>query len=125
MLNITEVGQRIEQLANKIHAPARVMPTYGYSKNDGTPHIEVNGAVYYYLSLERDAKSMDRKTSDLDTLLYWAFDNITLSMASDYAAYNKDPKKDFWEVMFEHQLSLLEIINHEWKERREKEIAEI
>ena len=125
MLNIIEVKQRIEQLTNKIHAPARAMPTYKYSKNDGTPHIEVDDSAYYYICSERDSRSIDLKTSDLDTLLYWVIKGITSSTAIDYATAHKDPKKEFREVMFEHQLSLLETINYDWRERREKEIAEI
>ena len=125
MLNLVEVKQRIEQLANKIHAPTRAMPTFGYSKEDGTPHIEVDSTAYYYICSERGDKSIDQKTPDLETLLYWALKDITWSTALDYATTHRDPKKKFREVLFERQLTLLEIINHDWKERREKEITEI
>ena len=125
MLNLDEVKQRIERLANKIHAPTRAMPTYGYSKDDGTPHIEVDSSAYYYICSERGARSVDQKTSDLETLLYWALKDISWSTALDYATAHRDPKKKFREVLFERQLSLLEILNHDWKERREKEIIEI
>jgi hypothetical protein len=125
MLNLDQIKQRIEQLANQIQAPANIMPTYGFSKHDGTPHIEVNNLTYGYVSFERDVKTLDRKTSSFDIFLYWVFEYITSSMASEYAKTHRDPKVDSRKVRFEHQLSLLEVINHDWKERREKEIAEI
>lgn len=125
MLNIVEVKQRIEQLVNKIHAPTIAMPTYGYSKDDGTPHIEIDDSTYYYICSERGVRSVDKKTSDLNTLLYWAIKDITRGAALDYAADHRDSKKKFRQVMFDHQLSLLEIINHDWKEQLEKEIDEI
>ena len=123
MLNIVEVKQRIEELTHKIHVPARAIPTYGYSKDDGTPHIEVDDSSYYYICSDRGVRSV-QKTSDLDTLLYWAIKDITWSTALDYATAHRNPKKNFREVLFDYQLSLLEPINHDWKERREKEIAQ-
>jgi len=101
------------------------MPTYGRSKDDGTPHIEVDDSIYYYICSERGVRSVERKTSDLDTLLYWAIKDITWGTALEYAATHKDPKKKFREVLFNHQLASLELINHDWKEQVEKEINEM
>jgi hypothetical protein len=36
MLNLDQIKQRVEQLADQIHAPADVMPTYGFLRRDGT-----------------------------------------------------------------------------------------
>lgn len=125
MLTLDQIKQRIEQLADQIHAPTNMMPTYGFLRRDGTPNIEVDSLAYYYVNYDRNTKVFDRKTSDLDVLLYWVFEDITFVMASDYVRANSDPKVDSRKVRFEHQLSLLEVINPAWKERREKEIAEI
>jgi hypothetical protein len=81
--------------------------------------------AYYYVNFDHATKVFDRKTSDLDVLLYWAFADITFIMASDYASTHRDPKVDPRKIMFEHQLALLDMINHDWKERMEPEIAEI
>jgi immunity protein 63 of polymorphic toxin system len=125
MINLAQTERRIQQLADLIHAPASTLPTYGYSKQDGTPHIEVNELAYYYVNLDRDTKTFDRKTSDLDVLLYWVFIDVTSVMASYYAKAHRDPKINSRRIRFEHQLTLLEVINHDWKQRREQEIAEI
>ena len=124
MLDIDKVKQSIEQLTHKLHVPTRAMPTYGYSKDDGTPHIEVDDSTYYYICLDRGVRR-EQKTSELDTLLYWAIKDITWSTALDYATAHRDPKKKFREVLFDYQLSLLELINHDWKKRVEQEIDEI
>ena len=125
MLTLDQIKQRIEQLADQIHAPANTMPTYGFLRRDGTPNIEVDSLAYYYVNYDRNTKVFDRKTSDLDVLLYWVFEDITFIMASEYVRANRDPKVDSRKVRFEHQLSLLEVIHPDWKERKEKEIAEI
>lgn len=125
MLTLDQIKQRIGQLADQIHAPANVMPTYGYLTRDGTPNIEVDSLAYCYVNYDRNIKVFDRKTSDLDVLLYWVFEDITFNMASEYVRANSDPSVDARNVRFAHQLSLLEVIHHDWKKRREKEIAEI
>ena len=95
MLNPDQIKQRVEQLADQIHAPADVMPTYGFLRRDGTPNIEVDSVAYYYVNYDRNTKVFDRKTSDLDVLLNWVFEDITFIMASDYVRANRDPKVDF------------------------------
>ena len=125
MLDLVQIEQKIGQLLHIIHPPSSAMPTYGFSKDDGTPHIEVDDSAYHYICLDHGVRSVDQKTSDLDTLLYWALKDITWSTALAYATAHRDPKRKFREVLFEHQLLLMELINHEWKERVKKEIDEI
>ena len=84
----------------------------------------MDDSTYYYICSDRGVRSV-QKTSDLDTLLYWAIKDMTWSTALDYAAAHRDPKKKFREVLFGYQLSLLELINPNWKERVEQEIDEI
>jgi hypothetical protein len=124
MLSIGEIEQKIKQLANQIHAPDDLLPTFGYSNYDGTPHIEVNNVAYYYIVIERSIKITDLQTFELDTLLYWVFDSITFSMAVRYELAHRVPKTNHRREIFKHQLFLLETLNHDWKERTEKEIAE-
>ena len=126
MLSLFEIEQKVKKLTSKIHVPARAIPTYGgLSKDDGTPHIEVGEFAYYYICSDHGVKSVDKETSDLDTLLYWIIKDITWSAALDYATAHRDPKRKFREVLFEHQLSLLEIINRDWKEQVKKETDQI
>ena len=125
MLTLNQIKQKIEQLADQIHVPANMMPTYGFLRRDGTPNIEVDSLEYYYVNYDRNIKVFDRKTFDLDILLYWVFEDITSMMASQYVRVNRDPNVDSRQIRFDHQLLLLEAIRCDWKERREKEITEI
>jgi hypothetical protein len=125
MLTFSEIKQRIEQLGDQIDAPTNLMPTYGTSKNDGTPHIEVSDSSYFYRALERDMVCINRKTSSIDELLFWVYQDVTFNMACSYELAHRDSKVNSRKVIFSYQLGLLSLISIEWKERREDEIAEI
>ena len=126
MFSLIEIKQKIEQLAIQIDASAnQMLPTYGTSKDDGTPYIEVEYSNYFYLAYDRDTKSINRKTQDIDELLYWVFAGVTFNMASSYASAHRDPSINYRRIMFSHQLELLEKLNPLWRKRREKEIDEI
>jgi hypothetical protein len=36
-----------------IDAPDHVLPTFGYSEETGRPHIEVDGAAFHHVVVER------------------------------------------------------------------------
>ncbi len=127
MLSLIEIKYKVEQLANKINVPAKRMPTYGTSKNDGTPYIEVDDSYYYYLALERDVKCINRQTPDLEELLYWIFHDITFTMAMSYELEHRvsNVSRDHRKTIFAYQLDMLNKLNPLWKKRREQEIIDI
>jgi hypothetical protein len=125
MLSLTEIKQKIEQLASYINAPIDQMLTYGISKDDGTPYIEIDDANYYYLAFDHDTRSINRKTQDLNELLFWVFADISFNMACLYELAHRDPKINYRKVIFSYQLELLDKLDPLWKERREREIDEI
>ena len=125
MFSLIEIKHKVEQLANLINAPGDKRPGYGTSENIGTPYIEVDDSNYYFLAFDRDIRTLNRKTQDIDELLYWVFAYITSGMSSSYASLHRDPKNNYRRVMFSHQLELLERLNPLWKEQRGKEIDEI
>jgi len=102
------------------------MPTYDNFRYDGTPNIEVSDSVYYYRAFgDHGESTINRQTTNLAKLLYWVFDDMTNSMAYEFAEKHLNQSVDFRKAWFEHQLDLLEKVNHEWKAQKEKEIAEI
>lgn len=127
ILTLDEVQRRIEELAKKIDAPANLMPTYGASKNGGTPFLEVDNSSssYSYRAFDRDTTTMNRSTHDIDELLYWVFQDVTFSMASEYRARHRDPAINYRKVIFSHQLELLEALDSRWRKLRERKIREI
>ena len=126
MRSLLEIQQMIQKLALPINPPAKAMPTYDDFRYDGTPNIEVGDSVYYYRAFaEHGEVTINRQTTNLAKLLCWVFDDITNSMAFEFAEKHRNPSVDFRKAWFEHQLDLLEKVNHEWKVQRENEIAEI
>jgi hypothetical protein len=125
MLKLDEIKKNVEILASQINAPANQMPTYHLSRDDGTPHIEVDAKNYYYIALERDRKIKNQQTDDVDELLYWVLRDITFNMATSYELAHREPKSDPRKGIFSYQLDLLEKLNPLWKERRRREITEI
>jgi hypothetical protein len=49
LLTLSEIKAWVDQLADKINAPQEILPTYGYSKGTGHPHIDIGSQSYYYL----------------------------------------------------------------------------
>lgn len=125
MFNLVEIKQKVEQLAAQINAPSNKRPGYGVSETVGAPYIEVDEFNYYFLAFDRDVKTLNRKTQDVNELLYWVFAYITSSMSSTYASSHRDHNNNFRKIMFSHQLELLDKIDPLWRARREKEIDEI
>jgi hypothetical protein len=125
MASLDEIKIIVNELGNRIGAPLDSLLTFGNSRNDGTPEVSVDNNQYYYVARDRDAVCTNRKTSDLDELLYWIFNDITLFMASAYVRKFCGPKDNPSRMRFTHQLVLLEVLNIKWKERCEKEKAKI
>jgi hypothetical protein len=125
MITLHELQNQVEELAKKIDAPAKFFPTFGMSRNDGTPNIEISGATYYYEAYDRDAVCIRRRTTRLPKLLYWIFEGITHHMGFAYESAHLDPRIPRRKLAFQHQLELLGALQYQWRELREKEIAEI
>ena len=125
MITLQELQNQVEELAKKIDAPAKFLPTFGSSRNDGTPNIEISGNTYYYEASDRDAVCIHRRTTRLPKLLYWIFEHITHQMGFAYESAHRDPNVPLRNLAFQHQLELLEILQYQWRELREREITEI
>jgi hypothetical protein len=125
MITLQELQSQVEELAKKINAPAKFFPTFGMSRNDGTPNIEIGGNTYYYEAYDRDAVCMHRRTTKLPRLLYWIFEGITFQMGFAYARLHKDPQIRPNTIAHQHQLELLGTLHMQWRELREQEDAEM
>ena len=73
---------------------------------------------YIYANEERGHVYNERKTQDLDELLYWIMKDITRSMASEYELANRVPHADFRRLLFAKDLELLGSLKPEWRERK-------
>jgi hypothetical protein len=121
---LAQIKAQVIRLAEHIKAPPESLPTFGTSTDFGHPHIEVQGATYHYIAIERGKEISHASTSDLDELLYWIFRDITSQMGYSYELAHRDPRQDFRRIAFAHTMNLLEQLNPNWKLIRETELTE-
>ena len=51
--SLDEVKAAVDHLAGTIHPPEDLLPTYGVSRDLGYPHIEIDGILMSYVTVER------------------------------------------------------------------------
>ncbi len=121
LLSLREIQTEVDNLVRIIYAQTEELPTYGFSRDFGHPHIEVDGRGYHYVVVERGEELQRRTTSNLDELLFWIFESITFDMAFRYAAENRIEGRDRRRIGFAKEEELLGLLNPQWAEK-EKEI---
>lgn len=90
-MTLTEIKNKVRQLAEKINAPTYLLPTYISPIGDATPHIEIDhSGLYHYVISERGTEYERKTTSAINELLYWVFASVTFSMACDYELKNRN-----------------------------------
>ena len=121
MLTFEQIRAETDRLRALIGAPADLCPLSPAMRGDGSPFLRVVADGYIYANEERGHVYNERKTQDLDELLYWIMKNITFSMAVDYEVANRVPKTDFRRMLFAKDLELLGSLKPEWRERKQRE----
>ena len=124
MITLKELQSQVKELAKKIDTPVKFFPTFGMSRNDGTPHVEIIRDTYYYLAYDRDIVCVNRQTTRLPKLLYWIFQDITFQMGLAYQRTQPARERNN-AIAIQHQLELLEILHVQWRELREQEHSEM
>jgi hypothetical protein len=121
--SLVAVEAEVDRLAAIIEPPRDLLPTYGYSRDLGYPHIEVQGVLMSYVTLER-GKEIERHSSiDLDDILYWVFQSVTFSMAARFEVEHRVEGEDFRRLLWQKQFELLDKLNPAWTLRRRKELG--
>ncbi len=118
--DIDTIRARVDALRCSIDAPPDLV-TFRVSRHDGTPHIQVDRLAphpYAFVVCERGSELERQSTSDLDTLLYWVFDTITFTMASDFELAHRISGEDSRRQLFAKQLALLGALSPDWSARR-------
>lgn len=112
------------RLAERLDGACRYLPTFGQSRQDGTPHIEV-GDAYFFVTCERGSEFERRRTTDIDELLFWVFSTVTFSMSSDWEVRNRLAGEDSRRQLFAKQIQLLANLSADWAEREDAEHGRI
>jgi hypothetical protein len=126
-ITLKSIKSEVDRIAKLISASDNYLPTYGYSRDLGYSHVEVDkkGLLHYVIVDERGQERERKTTGNLTDLLFWIFDGITFSMASDYEITNRKETQDCRRLLFVKQEELLGIIDKGWKEVKQKEHGEI
>ena len=120
------IRKKVKELANKIDAPANLLPTYRFSSEDALPIIEIDKHnKLHYVLIERGEEFERRTTENLDELLYWIFSGITSSMAFKYELKNRIENKDCRRIAFDKQIEFLSILNENWSTKEHEEHLQI
>ena len=80
ILTFEQIRAETDRLRALIGAPDNVCPLLSSSFGDGSPFLRIVADGYIYANEERGHVYNERKTQDLDELLYWIMKDITFSM---------------------------------------------
>jgi hypothetical protein len=120
MDDITALKSRIVALAREIDVPDYLLPTFGYSEENGRPHIELRDGEFHLVMEERGKEYGRFTTTSLDDLLYHVFRDATYSTAATRARVSQLTPSSRRAIL-RAQIDLLERVNPEWAKRREAE----
>jgi len=109
-LTLPQIEGKVREFASIINAPEDFIPTFGYSKNSGLPHIEISDEYYHLIVLEKGERISEKSTKDPDELLFMIMHTITLSMACERMV-NDTNYQSFRMLLFQAQKNIISKIN--------------
>lgn len=124
-LDLSDIEKKVKELSQLINVPESLLPTFGFSRDMGYPHIEVDNNGYHYVVIERGTEWERKTSSNLNDLLYWIFSGVTFSMSSKFELENRIEDLDSRLLLFNKQIELLSKVNAEFGERLKIEIDQI
>ena len=110
------IEHRVRQLAAGLVGAVEFLPSFGTSRQDGMPHVEVSDA-YFFVVCERGSELERRRTEDFNELLFWIFSSVTFSLAVRWEVSHRRDGEDPRRQMFAKQIELLEILSPPWAAR--------
>ena len=82
-LTLPQIEDKVREFTHIIHAPEDLIPTFGFSKESGLPHVEIYNDNYFLVVSENGNEISKKSTKDPDELLFMIMHTITLSMACE------------------------------------------
>ena len=123
-VDIACAKQRMDAFARKLGVEPRCLPTCGEPWHEGRPHIEVDGE-YHLVTYENGIGCERRSTEDLETLLYWIFEEVTFAMAAEYELQHRRLAEDSRRQIFSKHIELLGRLLPRWTLRKAAEQGDI
>lgn len=109
-LTLLQIEGKVREFAAIINAPEEFIPTFGYSKETGLPHIEVDNESYALKVSENGTQILEKSTQDPDELLFMIMHTITMSMACERMT-NDTNYQSFRMRLFQAQKNIISKIN--------------
>lgn len=125
MVSLNEIKILINEMSKKINAPISELLTFGITRDDGTPCVQIEGEIYYYVARDRSVTTLQKQTHDVNELLFWVFNDVTFHMATKYEVRNREKGVDPRRQIFSYQLGLLEKLDPSWVKKEEEIIEKI
>lgn len=128
MKSLAETKANVLCLAQQHGLAEKHLPTFGYSRGAGYPHVEVCGCLYHHVSMRQGQESARKTTPDYEDLLYWVFSDATYGMALMLERRNDAQGvqgRDSRLAAFQTQLDLLARISLPMAARKARELAQI
>jgi hypothetical protein len=119
---IIEIENEVRDRASRIGVPDSLLPTFGFSRDMGYPHVEVDSRYYYYVVVERGVELERRSTINHEELLYWIFREVTFTMAMKFEMENRVDTQDFRRILFKKHVELMSKVDDEFGNKLQDEI---
>jgi hypothetical protein len=114
LLSMDDLRARIGDINVRLGGPdASAGVDVGASRQDGTPHVEIDGA-YHYVMCERGSEFTRRSTTDINELLFWIASDITFWRAVEFELRHRIEGQDFRRILFQHQRDLMARFGETW-----------
>ena len=121
-MNIDQIRQQIKAYGAMIDAPPQMLTVFDQPQGDGTPFVVVEEDGYRYIVEERGMIFEERKTKDVNLLMYWLMNIIIFKMACCYELANRESQRDPRRIIFAKELELFGIINKSWRQLKKNEL---
>jgi hypothetical protein len=117
-ISIEELQTEYNELLQRARPHAGKYRFLTERSDDGTPHVEIEGGAFHFVSTERGL-DLFRKTFDSkDDLLYEMIALDTFWMGVDHEFKNRIENLDCRRMIFAKQLELMNLIDPLWAARR-------
>lgn len=123
--DIRVVAQRYLEMAQLLGAASQHICFHLTPQDDGSPHIEYEGDELIYVHTERGERYGERRTSDVNELLYWLVSDLIWAMAQDYELSHRAAGADCRRQLFSKQIELFTLVDPSWAKQKQAEIDRI
>lgn len=124
-MTLSQLEIEVRRLATSLGLPEDNLPTFGSSRQDGTPNVTAVDGIFYYSKCERGIELERKLFVDTNQLLEAIFRDATFASASDQELLTRSDDTDARRKIFEFQEALIGKLSAVWRRNLERENAAI